>query len=559
MKRYIWENKILALGYLIMSLIVSGMGVYLSIILRDIVDIALSFELEGFYQLLLTSAIFFVIFGFVFYISEAFYAGFVAKTLRKIREDIFKGIMKRDRGDFEAINSADYISALTNDIKLLEDNYFLPLATAFQMIATLIIAVGFLVYYSVIVSAGLLGTLVLLIIVPVLFGNGIKNRQKKVSENLSLFTIKLKDIFSGFEVIKTFQMDDYVEEKFENQNNEVIKANFKFYHLNAIVTAVSSVIGLFMQVGVVFFSAWLIINGHLSAGTLVAILVVAGQITGPVQALSQMVPLILGSKEIIERLEQFMSYEPENHGSQQATFYDEIRVKNLEFIYPDQEEATLKGVNFTFEKNKKYAIIGRSGCGKTTLAKTLMGHLKEYNGNILYDYSELKELCPQSFGKISAMVHQNVYMFDETIEQNITLHQVHKAEAIQAAIVESGVSQFIDESRTLDSAVGENGSNLSGGQCQRIAVARALLQDKPLLILDEGTSALDRQTAVDIERRLLKLDELTLLTITHSLDSDMLNLYDEIIYMENGSIIENGSYKELMETSSRFKHYLNIT
>lgn len=556
MKKHLIENWGLASGYLVTSLVVSGMSVYLSNILRDIVDIALSFDLDGFYHLLLTSAIFFVLFGIFYYISEALYAGFVAKTLRKVREDVFRGIMNQDMGQFESVNSADYISALTNDVKLLEDNYLLPIATAFQMGATLLIAIGFLLYYSLIVSGGLLGTLILLIIVPVLFGGLVKKRQTKVSESLSLFTIKIKDIFSGFEVIKSFQMDKQVEESFKKQNRDVIKTNFKFYHLNSIIEAVSSVISLFMQVGVVFFSAWLIINGHLSAGTLVAILVVAGQVTGPVQALSQMVPQILGSKEIINRLESLSSQVPIHNGNKEATFNDKICVEGLEFTYPNQEEPALKKVDFTFEKNKKYALVGKSGCGKTTLVKVLIGHLNGYQGNVSYDQIELKELSYQSFGKIPAMVHQNVYMFDETIEQNITLHQSHKSEDLLLAIENSGVSLFLDESRTLQSKVGENGSNLSGGQRQRIAVARALIQNKPLLILDEGTSALDRQTAIDIEGRLLDLDNLTLLTITHSLDSEMLSQYDEIIYMEDGTIVETGSYTELMASQGKFKHYM---
>ena len=554
MKKHLIENWALASGYLVMSLVVSGMSVYLSNILRDIVDIALSFDLDGFYHLLLTSAIFFILFG----ISEALYAGFVAKTLQKVREDVFKGIMNQEMGQFESVNSADYISALTNDVKLLEDNYLLPLATAFQMGATLIIAIGFLLYYSLIVSGGLLGTLILLIIVPVLFGGLAKKRQTQVSESLSLFTIKIKDIFSGFEVIKSFQMDKQVAESFKKQNREVIKTNFKFYHLNSIIGAVSSVISLFMQVGVVFFSAWLIINGQLSAGTLVAILVVAGQITGPVQALSQMVPQILGSKEIINRLENFSSQVPVHNGNLVATFNDNICVKELSFTYPNKEEAALKKIDFTFEKNKKYALIGKSGCGKTTLVKVLMGHLNGYLGHVTFDQIDLKKLSNQSLGKIPAMVHQNVYMFDETIEQNISLHQIHRSEDLLLAIENSGVSLFLDESLTLQSKVGENGSNLSGGQRQRIAVARALVQNKPLLILDEGTSALDRQTAMDIEKRLLNLESLTLLTITHSLDSQMLSQYDEIIYMEDGTIVESGSYAQLMESQGKFKHYMQM-
>lgn len=551
MKKYILKNKGLALAYLIVSLVVSGMTVYLSIILRDIVDTALSFDLDGFYHLLITSAIFFILFGIFYYISEVLYAGFIAKAFRSFREDVFDGIMRQEVAQFESSNSADYISALTNDIKLLEDNYFLPLATAAQEVLVIIIAIGFMIYFSFIVAGGLLGTLIFLIVIPALFGGAIKKRQTKLSKHLSLFTIRIKDIFSGFEVIKSYQMDINIKKNFQESNNDVVKSNFSLYHFSSIVGAISSVIGLFLQVGVVFFSAYLIIQGRLTAGSLVGLLIVASQITGPVQSLGGMIPMITGSKEIIERLEGFATQASGHKGNQIAMFNNEIKIKNLEFTYPDGEESAIKRLDFTFERNKKYALVGASGCGKTTLAKLLIGYLNDYEGNILYDQVELKKLTPESLGQISSMVHQQVYMFDETIEANITLHQTYQEEELATAIQSSGVSLFLNDERTLQSTTGENGAHLSGGQRQRIAVARALIRNKPLLILDEGTAALDRQTATDIEQRLLAFEDLTLITITHFLDAELLSQYDEIIYMEDGRIVESGSYAALLESQGK--------
>ena len=556
MKQYIFKNKWLLLAYLTMSLVVASMSVYLSIILRDIVDMAISFNLEEFYSLLASSAIFFILFGGAYYLVETVYAALMAKVVRQLRADVFDGIMKQDVEQFEAVNSADYISALTNDVKLLEDNYFEPLASVIVVVMTLVIAIGVMVYFSFIVTVGLLVTLIFLIAAQALFGVPVQKRQTKLSENLSLFTIKIKDIFSGFEVIKSYQMNKYSKKTFAKHNNEVVKANFSLSHVSAILTAVSSVIGLFLQVGVVFFSAYLIIQGRLSPGTMVGILVVSGQITGPIEALGAMIPMITGSKEIIKRIEDFIARESSHKGKQMATFDRAIRACKLEFTYAGQEEPVLKGLDFTFERNKKYALIGKSGCGKTTFAKALIGHLTDYNGDILYDQVQLKELSEESLGKMSAMVHQNVYMFDEDIEQNIRLYKDYEAGVLDSVMVDSGVALFLNDERTLQTKVGENGSNLSGGERQRIAVARALIQNKPLLILDEGTSAIDKQTAEDIERRLLARADLTLLTITHSLDPELLSRYDEIIYMEAGRIIESGSYVDLVASQGAFSQYL---
>ena len=556
MRKYVKKYKWLVVAYLIMSLISSVMTVYLSIILRDIIDVAIGLELDGFYNLLITSAIFFILLGVVLYITEVLYTLFITRVIRNVREDVFSGIMKQDVGNFNSVNSADYISALTNDINLVEDNYFSSLAEAAELIMLIIIAIGFMIYLSFIVAIGLLATLIILIGAQALFGAPIRKRQTRLSESLSAFTIKIKDIFSGFEVIKSYQMNDHIKKSFRKYNDKVIKSNFSFYHISIIAGSVAAVIGLFLQVGVVFFSAYLIIQGRLSPGTMVGILVVSGQITGPIEELGQTIPMITGSREIVDRLQGFIGKKSGYKGTKVATFNNVIRVKELEFTYPEQDEAAIRGVDFSFEKNKKYALIGKSGCGKTTLAKVLIGHLNNYCGQVMYDGIEISELTDESFGKLPTMVHQNVYMFDEDIEQNICLYKEYSKERLQAAIMDSGVYLFLGGERTLKTRVGENGVNLSGGQRQRIAIARALVQNKPLLILDEGTSAVDQQTGIDIENRLLARENLTLITITHSLRCEMLRQYDEILYMEEGIIVERGTFVDLIGFRGKFCQYM---
>jgi len=556
LKKYILLNKWLVIAYLIMSLISSAMAVYLSIILRDTTDVAIGLVVDEFYNLLITSVVFFVLFGVVHYTTEVLFAWFINRVLRDVREDVFSGIIKQDVGQFESVNSADYISALTNDINLLEDNYFSPLAETSGLVMEIIIAIGFMIYLSFSVAAGLLVTLIVLIGAQTLFGAPIRKRQTRLSASLSAFTIKVKDIFSGFEVIKSNQMNDRAKKNFQKCNDEVIISNFSLYHISTIAGSVSAVIGLFLQVGVVFFSAYLIIQGHLTPGAMVGLLIVSGQITGSVQDLGQNIPLIAGCKEIIKRLEGFAMRESGYRGTRVATFDNAIRVEKLEFTYPEHEDPAIKGVNFTFEKNKKYALVGKSGCGKTTLAKVLIGYLNNYGGKVLYDQVELKEVTDESFEKLPTMVHQNVYMFDDDIEQNIRLYKEYSQGEMQSAINDSGVSLFLNDERTLQTKVGENGANLSGGERQRIAIARALIQSKPLLILDEGTSAVDKQTGSDIESRLLDRDDLTLLTITHTLGEEMLSRYDEIIYMEEGTIVESGSFSDLMALDGKFSQYM---
>lgn len=557
MKHYIMKNKLLVVGYLLFALAFSGVSVYISVILRDIVDVAVSLDLHAFWELMIQSAIFFVMFGILYYLSETVYANIVKKIISKVRQDVFSGVMRQDVASFESVNSADYISALTNDMKLLEENYLAPLATAIQQIMALTIAIGFLIYYSWEVTLGMVGLLLLLVITQSIFGLPIKKRQRSQSEALSVFTISLKDIFSGFEVIRSFQIIGQTQEKFDVANEGTVSANFKFKHLMNAVGAISATFGLLLQIGVVFLAAYFIIQGRLSVGTMVGLLVVSGQVVGPVQALGQMMPMIAGSKEIRDRLVAFACIKENAGGTDMAVFEEEIRLVDVTFTYVGSEQSAINDVNIAIGRNKKYAFVGKSGCGKTTLAKILIGQMKPGNGDITMDNVPYHNLSTDSLYKMTSIVHQQVYMFDESIEENISLGQAISKTQLAQAVEESGVSLFLDEGRTLDASVGENGSNLSGGQRQRIAVARALVQHKPLLILDEGTSALDKQTSYDIENRLLRKDDLTLITITHSLEPDMLARYDEVVFMEEGKIMEIGKYADLVAKEGAFFQYMH--
>ena len=213
----------------------------------------------------------------------------------------------------------------------------------------------------------------------------------------------------------------------------------------------------------------------------------------------------------------------------------------------------LKDISYTFEKSKKYAIVGESGCGKSTLIKLMMGYYRNYDGKILVDQQDVNGATPLSVNELASMIHQNVYLFDKTIEDNVLLNHHFSDAQINQALTQSGVAKFMSQlTDGLKTSVGENGKNLSGGQKQRVAIARALIQQMPILMLDEGTSALDLQTAYDIERTLLGIGELTVITITHKLSEEILSQYDEIIVMDRGQIVEAGTFDELVHSHGAF-------
>ncbi len=158
-----------------------------------------------------------------------------------------------------------------------------------------------------------------------------------------------------------------------------------------------------------------------------------------------------------------------------------------------------------------------------------------------------------------SVIHQNVYMFDKTLKENILLGKNFNDEELNKALNTSGVNEFVMTlPQGVNSSIGENGNNLSGGQRQRVAIARSLIQNTPILLLDEGTSALDSKTAFEIEDTLLNIDDLTVITITHKLIDNILGRYDEIIVMDNGKIVEQGSFSELMDKQGEFYELYSV-
>lgn len=558
MKKYILQNKGTLMITLLSGAIFSLGSTFIALILKDAIDVSLSGDLDRFFTIVMQSIIFIVAVGLCYWLYSKFSKKFIGRISTQLRNDAFSGIFKKNISDFKSVNSADYISALTNDVKNMEENYFNPLLLCLQNILMFISSFVIMIYLSPLVTLCLFAAMFVLILIPSLFKNSIQNKQDSFSKNQSQLTVAIKDFLQGFEVIRSYKMNSYTVSAFEEKNNTVYTAKYALDKVLAAVEALSSMLGIAVQCSVLFVSAHLIITGKITAGALVGLVQVSGSIVMPIQILSQNIPKIGGCKPIIERLDSFINYQDSTFtGTIKPTFNSAIAVKNLHFGYGEGEEI-IKGIDFSFEQGKKYALVGKSGCGKTTLINLLTGYYSQFNGEITYDGTDIRELNIDILNEMSSVIHQNVYMFDESIEDNICLHKTHKQVDLQKALTMSGVEIFLGEEKNLSTLVGENGNNLSGGQRQRVAVARALVQGKSILILDEGTSAVDMQTAYDIENQLLKITDLTLITITHSLNSELLADYDTIVFMEDGIILEADSFENLINMKQSFYDFYSL-
>lgn len=559
MKTYIKQNKHLFFLSILVSIVASLGYVFMAILLQQLLDIAVAKNLHQFIKLILFSIIYFAALGVFLYLQSLLSKKVICKIIYQVRSDIFRGTINHSIEDFENNNTADFISIITNDVKMIEDNYLLPLFEIVKYTVIFISSFVLMIYFDIIVTAFVVLSIVIMFIVPSFLGSLLEKKQNIFSSKLADFTITLKDILSGFEIIKSYSMKSYVLHRFDKENNETISSKYKVERLLALNEGLSSFLALIVQIVVLFLSAYFIITGRITVGTLLGMVQVSSNLANPLIMIFTNIPKIKSMFPIIKKIENISNYSIESlENKETASFNNSICINNLSFSYDGQNEI-LTDTNWTIEKGKKYAVIGKSGCGKSTLIKLLVGYYSDYKGLIKYDDMELSSIDKDSLSNLSSIIHQNIYMFNETIYDNICLHENYTDETIDKALMESGLYEFISEiPEGLLYKVGENGSNLSGGQKQRIAVARALIRNKPILILDEGTSAIDKQTAYDIENRLLNIENLTLITITHNLEKELLEKYDEVVYIENSSIKEHGNFKKLIEKSQAFSKYFYL-
>lgn len=559
MKIYMKQNKVLLLFTILTSIIASLGYVFMAVLLQKLLDIAVEKNMQQFIPMVLFSIFYFVMLGIFLYLQSLLSKRITCKIIKQIRTDVFKGIVSQSMGDFGKRNTADYLSIITNDVKMIEDNFLLPFFEVVQYTVIFISSFVLMIYFDVIVTIVVFVAITLMFLVPSLLGKELEKRQNTLSSQLADFTTKLKDILSGFEIIKSYSMKQYVIQKFDKENSDTIHTKYSVDKLFALNEGLSSFLALMVQIVVLFLSAYFIITERITVGTLLGMVQVSSNLANPLIMIFTNIPKIKSIQPIIEKLTVLSKYElNEVPKKQSATFNSVVSISNLSFAY-EKQNRVLDKINLHIEKGKKYVIVGKSGCGKTTLVKLLAGYYTEYSGKILYDNTDLNMMNENDIVQLSSIIHQNIYMFNESVYDNICLHEDYSKESIDKAVKASGLNDVIEKlPEGLLYEAGENGSNLSGGQKQRIAVARALIRNKPILILDEGTSAIDMQTAYDIENHLLKIEGLTIITITHNLKKELLELYDNIIYMENGEIIERGTFKELTSVPSRFLKYLTI-
>ena len=484
---------------------------------------------------------------------------FRSKAMKQYRGYVFGRLLEKGIQAFSGENSALYLSALSNDVNIIERDFINPFQNTIGVGLTFIGALSLMLWYSPLLTLVSIGFSLLPIAAAVIFGNKAAEAEKHASDQKERYTGILKDILTGFAVIKSSKAEVNIARMHEESNEAIAAATKRRTAIGSLSTYTSGIAGGLLQFGVFFVAAALALSGNdITGGTAIVFVQLLNYILGPINAVPAFYAGMRSSFSLIDKLAEALNRNSPDEGDLiEPVLKDGISIRDLCFAY-EKDNTVLNDVDMELKAGGCYALVGGSGSGKSTLLNLLMASSRDYSGEILYDGKELKTISPGSLYDLVSIIQQNVFVFNSTIRDNITMFSDFPEEEIDRAVRMSGLSTLLSE-KGDDYLCGENGSGLSGGERRRISIARALLRKTPVLFVDEATASLDAETSFEVLDAILDLDGYTRVIVTHDLDENILKRCTKLFTLRNGAVSEQGTFDDLLGKKGYFYSLFTVS
>ncbi len=553
-----YKNRINFIVAIILTIAMSSLNLMISWLIQQIMDCTANQDMQALVRSAWIVIIVVVIYTIANVMYRAIYPKFLQRAMQQYRDYAFSRLTQKSLRSFSKEGTALYVSALTNDCTSIENNY---LAATFTMIELLFCFLGALImmlYYSPVMLILAVALSFLPVAVSMMAGNRLTEQEKEISKKNERFVSIVNELLSGFPVIKSFRAETQASRLFSQRNEQAEEAKKNKRRTEQLISLLANDAGIIAQMGIFLAGAWLAISGKgVTAGVVIVFVQLMNYILNPISQ----VPLLWSNRKaaiaLMEKLSDALSENVREEGREKLNgFSEKIEVNDLTYGY-EPESPVLKDMDAQFDAGKSYAIVGGSGSGKSTLLNLLMGSSSNYQGEICIDGVSIKNIESESLYQLMTSVQQNVFVFNDTIRNNVTMFHEFPDKEVTLALERSGLSEFI-EKRGEEFVCGENGANLSGGERQRISIARALLRKSPILLVDEATAALDAATARAVSFSILNLVGMTRIVVTHRLEEAILRRYDKILVMKNGTICEQGNFDTLMKQKGQFYSLFQI-
>lgn len=541
MIHYLYKRQKLKMYFfIIITLIICGLEIGTAYIMSLCINFALNQKLDETLKYIILFILYIIIYFSIEFFARKLKYNIIETGRNNLRKDILSVIKRMNNKNFHTKTSGEWLSVFINDIDILDNSYFniiMDIIPDFFMFLESIVLLFFMSWQITIFI--LIGTF-LQMLIPKIMGKKIAEEKEKLSSEAANFMTTASEHLEGFDVLKSFHLTVQSFNLLNNIGDHLEKTRFKTRFLSSLAMLFSFSLGQVLYIGVYFMGALLAASHIISIGTMIAATQLCVYVAGPMQTLSGNVSEILGARKIMIRLKELLHSEEEKEIKKQKIrpIFDTLEINNLSFSYGNVK--IFENANIVFKHGQKYLFESNSGDGKTTLVNLIIRNLFPDKGNIKLNGIDINLIDDESYVKMITSCAQTNFIFNDTLRNNITLfNQRYNDDEIMKVVEKVGLGYVLERNKKgLDVMISQGGKNLSGGEKQRLGLARIELIKSPVIILDESFANLDYETMHELIKIITQDKEKTVIYISHQVSEEIKMYFNSLIQINNYKIVE---------------------
>ena len=484
------------------------------------------------------------------------WTAFRRQALTRYRAYFCRKVLSKDISAFSRENTGAYASAVSNDLNTIRTSYLESLPYLAELVLNFAGTVVLMLAYDVRLALIAFGVSLLPILLSSFRVNQVAECEEQLAEANGGFLSAFTEMLTGFRAVKSMRAEGSVAARLLKVNRKASDTFADREHTEISVAYIASLSGHIARIAFFFISLLLSKNDPaVTVGVIIAFTQLMSNIVQLAVTVPELLANVKAADKLMERHDGMLALSQAEGEDRAVSCGEKVEADSVSVSYGEGQEV-LRNLSLSLPAGGCYAILGESGSGKTTLLNLLSGAKRDYTGSVRYDGQDIRDVSGERLFELISVIHQETFLFDATIEENITLFRPVDRAVLEDAVKKAGLEELVKE-KGLDYACGENGANLSGGEKQRVGIARSILLGSSVLLLDEATSALDIRTGSRLIRTVQQMEGKTRIAVTHDVYPELMDNFDQIIVLKDGQIAGQGKYSELLQTCPALQKLVN--